>query len=212
MDEDPRIAPLLEWNRLARENTENAIVSSMFETAALSSEPIDNFSTWLLIGSASIASFLIVNIEKVLPFVGQAGFLASGAFLWVSCVLGLLSKIYAVRCKVAGEIAQSVRETFQAHLRAYEQEEERIQEGAKFWGITLQSGVRIERILPEFLAPLPKPFRWLAMRQLRKDERNPQIGYLYRFRALMKQSALAFFQSLAFLGFLATAFVCAAMR
>lgn len=212
MNEDPRIAPLLEWNRLARENTENAMVSSMFESAALSSGPIDVFSTWLLVGAASIASFLIVNVEKVLPFLGQAGFLASGACLWVSCVLGLLSKFYAARCKIAGDMAQTVRETFQTHLHAYEEEEAKIQEGARFWGITLQSGVRIERVLREFFAPFPKPLQWLAMRKLRKDKGNPQIGYLYRFRALMKQSALASLQSLAFLGFLATAFVCAAMR
>lgn len=48
MNNDPKTEPLKEWNRLARENTENAIVSSMFEAGSKSSEPIKQFSTWLL--------------------------------------------------------------------------------------------------------------------------------------------------------------------
>ena len=50
MSHDPRTEPLEEWNRLARENTENAIVSSMFEASAKASEPIEQFSAWLLLG------------------------------------------------------------------------------------------------------------------------------------------------------------------
>jgi len=41
MSEDSRIQPLLEWNRLARENTENAIVSSMFQAASCAIEPVE---------------------------------------------------------------------------------------------------------------------------------------------------------------------------
>lgn len=59
MSNDPRTEPLEEWNRLARENTENAIVSSMFEASAKACEPIEQFSTWLLLGAAAISSFLL---------------------------------------------------------------------------------------------------------------------------------------------------------
>jgi hypothetical protein len=61
MNEDPRTEPLREWNRLARENTENAIVSSMFEASTKSSTLIEKFSTWLLVGAATVASFFIIN-------------------------------------------------------------------------------------------------------------------------------------------------------
>ena len=210
MTRDPRTEPLLEWNRLARENAENAIVSSMFEAALKASAPIDAFSTWLLIGSAAIASFFIANADKLIPFIGRAGFLTAGAFLCASCAIGLLSKIYAVRCQVAGEVGQAVRTTFAEHLRVYEQEEKKIQDGAEFWGITLQTGLRADRLLSEFYAPMPKFVAWLARRHLVKNAGNPQVGYLLHIGALNKQGQLAFLQAAAFLGFLASGFICAA--
>lgn len=73
MSDDPRTEPLKEWNRLARKNTENAIVSSMFEATAKSSEPMERFSSWLLVGTAAIASFLIANSDKLLPLISKEG-------------------------------------------------------------------------------------------------------------------------------------------
>jgi len=75
MSEDPRAQSLHEWNDLARENTENAIISSMFESMAKAIDPMDSFSTWLLAGTAAIASFLIVNGEKLIPLITKDGFI-----------------------------------------------------------------------------------------------------------------------------------------
>jgi len=47
MTEDSMTEPLKEWNRLARENAENAMVSSMLEAGARASKPIEAFATWL---------------------------------------------------------------------------------------------------------------------------------------------------------------------
>ena len=210
MIDDPRTEPLREWNRLARENTENAIVSSMFEAAAEASEPIETFTTWLLVGTAAVASFLITNADKLLPLVKQSGFITCGAFLCSSCVFGLLSKMYALRCKIGIDVGAAVRKTFLEHLARYEEEEEKIEEGAKFWGINLQTGIRLERVLAEFFAPLPKWVVWFASRQLKKNAENPQVGYLPLIKNLNTQGILAFLQALSFLGFLVAGFIFAA--
>ncbi len=210
MTDDPRTEPLHEWNRLARENTENAIVSSMFEAASKASEPIETFATWLLLGTAAVASFLITNAEKLLPLVKQSGFITCGAFLCVSCVFGLLSKMYALRCKIGIDIGAAVRRTFLEHLAKYEEEENKIKEGAKFWGISLQTGIRLERVLSEFFSPLPKWAVWLAQRQLKKYAGNPQVGYLPLIKNLNAQGIYAFLQALSFLGFLVLGFIYAA--
>ena len=151
MTNDPKTEPLREWNRLARENTENAMVSSMFEAGATASEPMEQFSTWLLVGTAAIASFLITNADKVLPILGRSGFRVLGAFLCASCICGLVSRVYALRCKIGILVLVATRTTFEKHLTAYRCEEKKILEGAKFWGITLQTGIRMERVLKEFL-------------------------------------------------------------
>lgn len=210
MNDDPRTKPLLEWNRLARENTENAVVSSMFEAALKASEPIETFSAWILVATAAVASFLIVNAEKLLPYISKAGFVTCGAFLCASCIFGLLSKIFAVRCKIGIETGAAVRKTFGEHLVAYKQEEEKIQKDAEFWGINLQSGIRIERVLHEFLLPLPGWVRRLARRHFAKHAGNPQIAYVAQVKTLQAQGMAAFVQALCFLGFLGAGFIFAA--
>lgn len=125
MESDPRTEPLKQWNTLARENTENAIVSSMLEAVEKASKPVDTFSTWLLVGSAATASFLITNAEKVIPVIRVLGFGVCGFFLCLSCILGLISKIFAVLCQVEAEILDATRNTFIEHYSAYVAEEKK---------------------------------------------------------------------------------------
>lgn len=210
MLDDPRTQPLQEWNRLARESAKNAMVTSMFEAAAKSSEPIDTFASWLLVGTAAVASFFIANAEKILPLVTRNGFVICGLFLCISCAFGLLSKMFALRCKIGIEMSAAVRKTFAEHLAQYEEEERKIRQGAEFWGISLQTGIRIERVLSQFFAALPKWAVWLAQRQLKKNVGNPQIGHLPIIKYLYAQGMLAFLQAISFVGFLISGFVYAA--
>lgn len=202
MSNDPRIQPLLEWNRLARENTENAIVSSMFETAACATEPIEKFSTWLLVGTAAIASFLIANSDKILPILSNRGFLVCGGLLCISCFFGLLAKVFALRSQISSKIVVAVSATFKEHLAMYREEERKIKEGAEFWGIDLQTGVRAERIVTEFIKPLPWWAKFLIIRKLRSQKNNPQIGYLPLINNLNLLGYFTAIQSLAALAFL----------
>lgn len=201
---DPRTEPLREWNRLARENTENAIVSSMFTAGSLASGPIEKFSTWLLVGTAFILSFLITNANHLLPIIGHQGFRVLGGLLCASCVLGLISKMYALKCTIQSAVIEAVGQTFRQHLEAYSKEEKEIQGGAKYWGITLQTGVRVERIMDEFFKPLPKWVAWLASRHLRRNEGNPQVAHILLAKGLTRQGTYALLQLAAFFAF----FVC----
>ena len=207
MTDDPKTEPLREWNRLARQNAENAIVSSMFEAGFKASEPIETFSTWLLVGTAAVASFFITNADKLVPFIKQTGFLTCGAFLSLSCLFGLASRMYALRCKIQIEAGTAVRKTFAEHLAKHQEEEKKIKESADVWGITLETGIRLERVLSEFLAPLPRWVAWLVARQLKKHANNPQIGYLPVIKGLHWQGLSAVLQALSFLGFLVAGFI-----
>jgi hypothetical protein len=210
MTDDQRTQPLREWNRLARENTENAMVSSMFEGTLKASEPTEAFTTWLLVGTAAVASFFISNADKLLPVISKAGFVTCGVFLCVACVFGLFSKIFALRCKISSEIGAAVKVTFLEHLAKYKEEEKKIQEGAEFWGINLQSGIRMERVLQEYLSPFPWWVKWLTMRHLKKNAGNAQISYLAQVKCLHAQGIYALLQAMCFVGFLGSGFVYAA--
>ncbi|PKG76214.1 hypothetical protein CXF86_04725 [Shewanella sp. GutCb] len=207
MKQDERTKPLQEWNRLARENTENAIVSSMFVSTLRVSNSIDVFNNWMLVATAAIASFLIINVSGIIDFIGREGVVDGGYILCLSCLLGLFGKIAGLRCKVGLELSEAVKETFTEHLTQYKSEEEKIQQGAKFWGISLETGVRIERILKEYLAPFPKPVRWLADRSLKKQKQNPQLPYVKQVTSFMIQSTTVVFQALFFILFFVEMFM-----
>ncbi|MBT9589628.1 MAG: hypothetical protein IV089_01715 [Thiobacillus sp.] len=210
MIDDPRTESLREWNRLARQNAENAIVSSMFEASFNASKPIEKFSTWLLVGTATVAAFFITNADKLLPLITQAGFLICGAFLCASCLLGFISRMYALRCEIQIETGAAVRKTFAEHLAKHQEEEKKIEESAGAWGITLETGIRLERVLSEFFSPLPRWVAWLVNRQLKKHMNNPQVGYLPVIKGLQWQGVFALLQALLFLGFLIAGFAYAA--
>lgn len=210
MTDDPKTAQLREWNRLARENAENAIVSSMFEAGFKASKPIAEFSTWLLVGTATVAAFFITNADKLLPIITQTGFITCGALLCISCLFGLISRLYALRCEIQIETGAAVRKTFAEHLAKYQEEEKKIEESAGVWGITLETGIRLERVLSEFFIPLPRWVSWLANRQLKKHANNPQIGYLPIIKGLQWQGLFALLQALLVLGFLVAGFIYAA--
>ncbi|WP_061539845.1 hypothetical protein [Collimonas fungivorans] len=210
MIDDPRTKPLQDWNRLSRENAENAIISSMLEVMPNASEPLDSFSTWLLVAAAAVGSFLITNADKLLPMIQHVGFLTCGAFLCCSCFFGLLSKMAAVKCKIGKDLGNTVRTKFAEHFARFREEEKKIKEGAEFWGITLETGIRLERIMKEFFSALPAWASWLANRQLKKYEGNPQVGYLIQVKNFQWQGAWALLQALSFLGFLASGFYFAA--
>jgi hypothetical protein len=209
-DVDSRTDPLREWNHHARQNTENAIVSSMFEAGIVASEPTDSFSTWLLLGAAAIGGFLVSNTDKVLPLLTSRGLLLCGVLIVTSCTFGLVAKVLALCMKVMREVHHRVQTTFAEHLARYEEEESRIQAGAKFWGITLQTGIRMDRVLEEFYKPLPFWVGWLGRRHVKRHKDNPQIAYLPLVKTLTAQSLFTLAQALAFIGFLGAAFIHAA--
>jgi hypothetical protein len=210
MTDDSRTESLREWNSLARQNAENAIVSSMFEASFNASKPIEKFSTWLLVGTATVAAFFITNADKLLPLITQAGFLVCGVFLCASCLLGFISRMYALRCEIQIETGAAVRKTFAEHLAKHQEEEKKIEESASAWCITLETGIRFERVLSEFFTLLPRWVAWFVSRQLRKHMNNPQVGYLPVIKGLQWQGVFALLQALLFLGFLIAGFAYAA--
>lgn len=183
----------------------------MFEATAQAGEPLEAFSGWLLLGTAAVASFMVANSEKVLPLLGQRGFLFCGALLCLSCAFGLVAKFFAVRCRIGVQVGAAVTRTFAEHLAAYEAEEKSIKQHADAMGITLQTGIRLDRVLREYLAPWPKSVVWVALRYFRKNASNPQIAHLLTLRNLLWLGGLSFLQALSFLGFLASGFLHAAI-
>jgi hypothetical protein len=203
-------SPLEEWNRLERENTENAIVCSMFLAGVKTSSAIDDFTTWLLVGSAAIGAFFITNADQLIPVISSNGFLVIGMLLCASSLLGIVSKIYGVLCRIGLGVTEAVQETFQKHLEKYAEVEDEIQETAIKSGVSIDTGIRIERVMSEFLKPMPKLVKWMINRQLIKGYTTPQSGYYILVNRFNLQGFFAFLQAILFLSFMTTGIIYAA--
>ena len=210
MSEDPRIKALQEWNRLTAKNTEDAIVSSAFDAMLNSSEPLGQFSVWLLAATAAIASFLIANAEKLIPFLSNQGFLVCGGFLCASCMCGVIAKLFAVQCKIALETGRAVRKNMAEQFAIYEKVEDQINQTADSLGVNLTTGVALDRIMKEYHSVLPKWSRWFSQRHLAKHKGSPQVGFILPVRCLHAQSLFVLLQATSVIGFLASGFVYAA--
>lgn len=200
-DQEQRDA-LARWNELSRTNTENAMVSSMFDSGTQIAELVEQFSTWLLVGTAAIAAFFISNGEKLVPFFGSAGFYRCGVLLCLSCLSGFVAKTYAIRSKIDSHVRSSVHETFLLHLEKHAEKEEEIAEAAEQLSLTIETGVRMDRVLKGFFALLPTPVKWLALRSLKKNEGNPQIEYFRAVKLINRLGVATLVQSLFFFLFL----------
>ncbi len=53
---------------------------------------IDNYSTWILVGSGAIAALMINNVQSIIPILGEKGFKISIYILACSAIAGLFQK------------------------------------------------------------------------------------------------------------------------
>lgn len=206
MDAKSETDPVVKWNELARENAENAIVSSMFEAGFRSSKPIETFSTWLLVGTAAVAAFLITHAASIVPFISPNGFKTCGGFLLSSCLLGLIARIYGLIARIRIDVIAAIKDTLIDHLNAYSGEADEIKKSAALAGITLETGIRMDRVFDLFLIHMPLVVKWMTARTMNKYPKGPHMGYWLVVGTLHKQFTFTSLQVLAFFGFLVTGF------
>jgi hypothetical protein len=92
---------IIALGRLVRSGTELIIVVAMLEAMLPTRGRINRLCTWLLFVSASVASFVLCNTDKLVPILGKEGFLTCGVLLALSSLCGLLAKIFIARFELA---------------------------------------------------------------------------------------------------------------
>ena len=102
--------PLIEWNRLNKENAEHGFVSAIFQSMAETSPLVDKFSMWLLAGTGATGALLITQIGSILPYLSQQGFKACLIILVGSAVVGFVAKYYSLRCEIQNKIQSKLTE------------------------------------------------------------------------------------------------------
>ncbi len=197
--------PLIEWNRLNRENAEHALISVMFTNIVTRAPQADAFSTWLLAGTGAAATLMITNIQGMLAAFGSHGYKVTLFMLVLSAVFGLLAKYVFVFFQYGGDSQSKLIEQIKPILEAHSEQEAKILESAKSRGVALETDIRMGVVLTEFAKPFPRWSRWLLMRYINKNKDNRQMAHLLPVRCFHWQIGLSFIQALAFLLFVLSA-------
>lgn len=197
--------PLIEWNRLNKENAEHSLVSLMLSNLVSRAPQIDVFSTWLLAGAGAAATLMISNIQSMLAAFGSRGYKVTVFMLVLSAFFGLLAKYVFVFFQFGGDLQAKLMEQVKAVLDVHYEQEQKIKESAKQRGMSLETGICMNVVLTEFAKPLPRFSRWLVLRYINRHKDNRQIAHLLPVRFFRWQTGFSFAQGAAFLLFILSA-------
>ncbi|MBN1379162.1 MAG: hypothetical protein JXA04_07980 [Gammaproteobacteria bacterium] len=194
--------PLIEWNRLNKENAEQDLASALFISMANTSSLVDKFSMWLFAGTGATGALLIAQINSVLPNLTLVGFRVCMLFLIVSAIFAFCAKYNAIRCQIQIQTDAKFRELSEKIFSKHEESEGRILKMAKKRELEIQTEIDFENVISEFKKPFPFWVGWLISRSVKKTKGNRQAGYHVAIKSYAGQLSFAFWQSVAFVLFL----------
>lgn len=197
--------PLVEWNRLNKENAEHGFVSALYQSMTETSPLVDKFSLWLLAGTGATGALLITQIKSVLPFLTQQGFKVCLVILVTSAVMGFVAKYFSLRCEIQSNVQSKFTELVKPVLDKHEKDEDTIQEYAEQRGIELQTDIDLASIMKEFSRPFPFWVKWLISRKIDKTSGDRQAGFHIAVKAYTSQLRWTLLQAVLFLVFMLTA-------
>jgi hypothetical protein len=197
--------PLVEWNRLNKENAEHGFVSALYQSMTETSPLVDKFSLWLLAGTGATGALLITQIKSVLPFLTQQGFKVCLVILVTSAVIGFVAKYFSLRCEIQSNVQSKFTELVKPVLDKHKKDEDTIQEYAEQRGIELQTDIDLASIMKEFSRPFPFWVKWLISRKIDKTSGDRQAGFHIAVKAYTSQLRWTLLQAVLFLVFMLTA-------
>lgn len=202
-DEDKK-DPLIEWNRLNKENAEHGFVSSLYQSMSETTTTVDKFSMWLLAGTGATGALLITQIESVLPHLSQNGFKVCMGLLVISALCGFIAKFKSLRCEIQSTMQKRLTELAAPIFEKHEKEEEEIVKHADKRGIQLETEIEFSKIITEYSRPFPWWVKWLIARKVEKTAGDRQAGFHIAVKAYTSQLRWTFFQAILFIVFMAT--------
>ena len=198
------VDPLIEWNRLNKENAEQGFVSSMYQSMAETTTAVDKFSLWLLAGTGATGALLITQINSVVPHLSAQGFKACMVLLVLSAIFGFFAKYKSLRCEIQIQMQSKLTDLTKPVIAKQEEDKDKIKEYASQRGIQLQTDIELSNIITEFSKPFPFWVKWLIARKVKETSGNRQAGFHVAVKAYVAQLQWTFFQACLFLAFMLT--------
>ena len=197
--------PLIEWNRLNKENAERELISVMYGNLVSRTTQIDSFSTWLLATAGAAATLVVSNTQNIATILGKNGFKRALFCLIISALLGLIAKLIFVFFQYGGDQQERLLEQVKPIFTKFRDDEKQIIELSKNREMSLETELQMDLVLMQYAKPFPFLVRKILLKYITKHKHDPQIGYLLPLKAFVWQTSLSFLQALAFLTFIIVA-------
>lgn len=193
---------LIDYANLVRSNAEISFTSAMLDSAIRSSITVNRFSTFLLIGSGATVSVFVTNIDKLLPIINQFGFKASALLLVGSILFGIAAKFRSIQCEISIENRNFIQERLPKILEELDKHQGLISTRSSQLNITVDSELRMDRVISDFLKPFPRFIRYIALRNLNKNSDSSQVAYLNSIKHWLSQCFFTLLQTAFFVFFI----------
>jgi len=198
-EREPVDDPLIEWDRLNKENHENIGAAKMW-VAMLTRFPeeLGNYASWFTAGVGAVVVLLISNVDDVAPYLGKVAYARAITGFAIAVGLGALSKFLATYVSSVIAMQEEVNSSIQSTLQAFDAEATKIQDIAKHRKININTDFNLAGLMEKFQSQLGPITRlvvgWAMIRAMKS--KNP---VLHRFRMpirLTQIEALCFLLSI----------------
>jgi hypothetical protein len=191
----PPTDPLVEWNRLNKENHENIGAAKIF-VALLTRFPAElgNYVSWFTAGVGAVIVLLLSNVDKVAPYLGEVAYARAITAFAIAVGLGAFSKLLATYVAALIAMQEQINGELQAILQAFDTDATKIRDIAKQRNIDLNTDFNFGGLMGKYLAQVGPVMRLVAGWAF-KRAMNSENPTLHRFRmpiCLAKVEALCF--------------------
>lgn len=178
--------PLVEWNRLNKENHESTGAAKIF-VALLTRFPAElgNYASWFTAGVGAVVVLLLSNVDKVAPYLGEVAYARAITAFAIAVGLGALTKLLAIYVAALIAMQEELNREIQTTLQAFDADATKIRDIANQRNIDLNADFDLAALMEKFQSQLGPIVRLVAERALirARESKNP---ILHRFRMPMR--------------------------
>jgi hypothetical protein len=191
-----------EWEDSIHEQLHNDMIKFASDSLIDTNEVFDKFSSWLLVGSGATAALMIVNLDKIMPYLSTFGLRVSIAFLTLSAFFGFMSKIHGLNAAASNAVSKKLDVTMKARMEEYQKSIQEFEVEARKVGYENAQEPDIARFTNDFVELFPKIIQWWIRKKIRREEANRLRGNARAIRAVANQTLAITGQALSYLLFL----------
>ncbi|MHA0274773.1 hypothetical protein [Enterobacter ludwigii] len=193
------------WEDLINQNFHRGMVDAASLGVIETHSVFDKFSSWLLVGCGATAALMIVNIDKIIPYISTTGLRYAIVFLTLSACCGFFAKYFEINASIAESAGQKTSTLMSARASEYENAMKTFDELTKDSGYQPKEGPSYSEFAQSFINLFPYKFlREKLRKHVIRETGLPEPGNRKAVHAVVHQSMLVCLQAAFYIVFLLT--------